>query len=297
MRNSSGFFYGPEKIGRAHFTRHFYDKNNMPIIQSAGNILNYSVNYFIKLLSPLGKNRLMAVIVLLIMNHFKKYNKQSGGSLNYLSMVEKILLPMGKNMLVVIASLLLLDYFVKNKKLVGGNQSGSFANRLSIILNNKYYKKQNGGNLLAELGKIAIPVGVNQFNATALLIVLDNLFKKSKIQSGGCQLLHIIKQLVAPLGINQLLTSLGLIILTQTDNKYKKHLQKGGDCGCGGFKKIPYIQTGGNIYGSNNCNCGNTNTLEVVGDIPLNYNNNSQYGCTIPEWGSNLIVEGQGKCL
>jgi hypothetical protein len=318
---STGYYYAPPKIGRTHFSRYYYSQDTRPLIQGdhvpthnylpqyGGNILGYSLKYFVNVLAPLGKDRLMATIVLLVLNHFKKFNKQTGGSISYLSMAEKTLAPLGKNMLVVIGALLLMDYFVRNKKLIGGNNQSSdiFSKKITELLKSKY--KQSGGSLLVELGKVVIPSGINAFKATTLLILLDKLFtsgnqkqKQTQKQSGGCQLMNILRQLVMPLGVNQFLTSLGLIALTKTDIKYKKYLQKGGDCGCGVIKKLSSNkQMGGNLFGpdfgSNNCNCS-SNTLEIVGDTALNYSNNlQQFGYKIPEWGSNLVVEGQGKCL
>lgn len=302
---SSGYYYDTPKIGRAQLSRYYYHQDTRPLLQgdclqsntfsqSGGNIIEYSFNYFVNLLAPLGKDRLMAVIVLLVLNHFKKFNKQVGGSANYLAMAEKTLAPLGKNVLVVMGALLLLDYFTRNKKMLGGGDN-AFMKKLVELLRSKY--KQTGGNMIAQLSKIVMPAGINVFKATTLLILLDRLFKGNKRrQQGGCPLLDALRQAIAPLGINKLLTAMGLIALTQTNTKFKKHLQKGGDCGCGGILKKAG-QSGGGLFGSDNCNCG-ANTLEVVGDKALNYSMDlQQFGCKIPEWGSNLLIDGQAKCL
>lgn len=274
--NSSGYYYGLPKVGRAQLTRYYYDQSTEPIIQGGGNILGYTFNYFVSLLAPLGKDRLMAVIVLLVMNHFKKFNKQSGGSLNYLAMAEKTLAPLSNNLLIVIGSLLLLDYTIKNKRLIGGSSDKcGFSKKLVQLLKSKYKTSQSGGNLLIELGKIVMPLGINHFKATTLLIMLDRLFKRhsSKLY-GGTQLLTVLKETVSPLNMDKFLTTLGLSAFTK---------QNGGDCGCGGIKSIADIQTGGS-----QCNCS----------MAQNYTTDlTQFGSQIPTWGSNLIVEGQGTCL
>ena len=313
--NSVGYYYDLPKVGRAQLSRKYYDNDTRPIYSSCqkcvpANVVHLSQNggsiggqcfqNLVRFIAPLGKTQLMAVIVLFVMNHFKKNflgksSKQSGGGYNYVDMAGKALAPLGKNALVVVAALLLLNYFTKNRsgKMKGGDNT-KFMKKLVELLKSKHNKKQKGGNILANLNKIIAPMGGNMFVATALLLLLNNLFedKHDRKQKGGVNLICALRQLVMPMGINSFLTTLGLISLTRIRK------QKGGDCGCGGILNVGK-QSGG-VYGCKNCGCGD-NALEVVGDKALDYSLDlKQFGCKIPEWGYNLQVngpDGQTKCI
>jgi hypothetical protein len=289
--NSSGYFYDLPKVGRTQLSRHYYDGQHLiqgdciphNIYAQKGGSSLYLQNLISSLL-PMTKERLMAVVTLLVMQHYNKYGLekrkvQKGGS-SYITMAERALSVLNKNTLAVIAGLLLLNYFNKNRLQKGGGKNCEFWDRLIHILDNKN-KKQIGGFLEH--------VSPTKFTASALLVLLNSMFNnKSKKQSGGtCPLLNVLQRLLGPFNINQFLTAIGLVALTGT-----KKRQKGGDCGCG----PPTLQTGG-AFGDHNCGLG-TNTLEVVGDKALYYNDNlQQFGCEIPSWGDNLKVAGQGKCI
>lgn len=337
--NSTGYYYDLPKVGRAQLSRHYYDQRNPPLIQGncvpthhqiggnrnvfsekayhqiGGNMmLGHSFQSLAKFLAPMGKTQLMAVIVLLVLQHFGTYKKHklSGGG-NYLTMAEQTLAPLGHNALVVVAALLLMNYLMKSwssrkHKLSGGvgdgDDSSDFQKRLVKILKSKYNKqdknklKLSGGMILDKLYKIVAPTGTTAFSVTVLLILLDRLFRGEKKQKGGRKqsggnLFCVLRKLLMPMGVSNFLIMLGLIALTRSTQERKKNRLNGGDCGCGGILK----QDGG---GCNNCGCGN-NALEVVGDKALNYSKNlTQFGCKIPEWGYNLHVsgpDGQTKCI
>lgn len=287
--NSSGYFYDLPKVGRAQLSRHYYDGQHLiqgnciprNIYSQKGGSSLYLQNLISSIL-PMTKERLMAVVTLLVMQHYNKYGLekskiQKGGS-NYITMAEKALSVLNKNTLAVIAGLLLLNYFNKNRLQKGGGKNCEFWDRLIHILDNTN-KKQIGGFLYPP----------TKFTDSSLLTLLNNMFNnRTKKQTGGaCPLLNILQKLLSPFNINQFLTAIGLVALTGINKK-----QKGGDCGC--VKKNK--QTGG-AFGDHNCGLG-TNALEVVGDKALNYNVNlQQFGCTIPSWGDNLKVDGQGQCI
>lgn len=317
---STGYYYDLPKIGRTQLSRHYYDQSNPPFIQGdciphniyshhlqdGGSqfMLGHSLQGLAKFIAPLGNTQLMAVIVLLVLNHFKynifgKNKKMSGGfdGYQYVDMAEKVLAPMGRNMLIVVAGLLLLNYFYKNnkkQKLRGGDQDmNTFEKKLIKILREKH--KQSGGMILSNLMKIVIPSSMEKFSATALLILLDKLFKQNsnkKIQYGGGNIICLLRQLLMPMGVNKFLTMLGLVSLT-TISKNKK-IKGGSNCGCPKEKK--YLKGGR----CDNCGVGD-NALEIVGDKALDYSKNLwQFGCKIPEWGYNLSVQGpngQTKCI
>lgn len=295
--NSTGWYLDLPKVGRTKFTRHYYDKDSQLIfLGGSKKQIGGALQNFINILMPLGKNKLMALIILLVLDHFNKYKKiQRGGSMSYIDIAEKTLAPLGKNALLVIAALLLLDYLSNKKtKLIGGNINNTFQKKLIQLLQSKH-NKQKGGAIINNLYGIIMPLGVNNFSATTLLILLDVLFSKKNIsQRGGGNLFCVLRKLLMPMGINKFLATLGLVALTQT-NKERKLKGGDNDCGCGGL-----LNQKGGTFGNNNCGCGN-NALEVVGDKALNYSKNlQQFGCKMPEWGYNLYVDGpqgQTKCI
>ena len=317
--NSVGYYYDIPKIGRAQLSRKYYDNDSRLILLDGQDCIPAKIAYKYKggsinkliggncfqglasFLAPLGKNQLMAVIVLFVLNYFnkqfyKKY-KQSGG--NYVDMAEKTLAPLGKNALLVVAALLLFDYFTKNYKMKMKGGDNTFMKKIIKLLQAKH--KQSGGMIINQLQKIVAPMGGNMFVATGLLILLNELFKGKKLkQKGGSNLFCVLRKLLMPLGINSFLVVLGLIALTKSQKDRK---QKGGNnscngcSGCGGILNFDKLNGG---YGCKNCGCGD-NALEVVGDKALNYSlDYKQFGCKIPEWGYNLHVngpDGQTKCI
>lgn len=292
---STGYYYGLPKIGRAQLSRHYYDGQHL--IQGeciphniysqkggSGLVFENMINFLL----PIGRTNLMAIIILLVLQYYNKYNTekkkiQRGGS-SYINIAEKALSSLNINTLAVIAGLLLLNYLNKGSKMVGGIRN-DFWNRLVNILGNRYNEKSHIGGMLNNIGttKIAIP---------ALLMVLDNMFKnrkqrqgqKQRQKGGECMLLSTLQNILHPMNINSLLATIGLISLSKA--------QKGGK-----KDNCQKEQKGGCLFGEHNCGLGN-NALEVVGDKALYYNDNlSQFGCTIPSWGSNLEVQGQGQCI
>lgn len=231
-----GYYLDLPKVGRAHLTRKFYNNDTKhELISWAKCVPRKSVHIggggnIMTMINGLNKTKLMAVIALLVLNYFKKWNKkQSGGG--YIDNVHKILRPMSKNMLMVIAGLLLLHYFtVGSKKMRGGD------GKLKELLGNNY----------DNIAKIS---GGKKFNAKELLDALNKLFcsKEGDKQRGGMNIYEIVGEYF------------------------------GGKCGNG------------------------SNALEVVGDKALDYSKDfKQFGCTIPEWGYNLKVNGpygQTKCI
>ena len=253
--NSSGYYYGLPKVGRALFTRHFYDQDTRPLLDGASCIPHnpYSpqiggglqglqgLQGLMQFLAPMGNESLMTLVVLLVLEHFNKYDEKKlrGG---YLEHAQTIMTPMTKETLIVIAALLLLHYYTHPKTMSGGDSK--FTEKLIEILKKKY--KMRGGAILENIGQIIAPLGTNPFVATTLLVLLDRLFRGKKIMTGGGNDLFSV--------IHQLLN--------------KNNKMKGGDCGC---------MEGG------------SNPLEVVGDKPLNYNKDlQQFGCKVQSWGANL---------
>ena len=168
------------------------------------------------MITPMGKNSLATLIVLLFLNYLQRKRtisskKQLGGGMHdYI----KLLLPMSKNNLVVLASLLLLNHFILNKK--------------------SRSKKQKGGNMImSEVSKLLAPLGVNSLGASIILVILNRAIRKTKkkVQKGG-NILHPLIKLVAPLGIN-MFTATGILVILKkmfklkSDRKLKK--MKGGN--------------------------------------------------------------------
>ena len=234
-----------------------------------------------KLLIPLGKTQLATLIVLLVLNSFAGVgrSRQRGGN-QYID----LLMPLGKNMLVVVGALLLLHYFTntwkKAFKQKGGKDKNNgnndedkknakelFLKNILKLLEKKNNKNQQGGaTILGTITKLLAPMGSETFTATALLLILQQMFSSGrKIRQkggGGAALTTTLRNLLMPLGINRFLSTMGLLALTQ---------MRGG----------AYAR-------------------EVVGEIPLNYTKDlTQFGCKIPSWGNNLFVNrpNQKKCI
>lgn len=214
--NSSGYYYGLPKVGRALFTRHFYDQDTRPLLDGAKciphnpypqQIGGSGLQGLMQILAPMGNESLMTIVVLLVLEHFNKYNEKKlrGG---YLEQAQAILTPMTKETLIVIAALLLLHYYSHPKTMSGGDSR--FTKKLVEILKKKY--KMRGGIILENIGQIIAPLGTDPFVATTLLIMLDRLFRGKKTMTGGGNDLFSV--------IHQLLNK---------NNKNNK--MNGGDCG------------------------------------------------------------------
>ena len=93
------------------------DKCKVKVPLNGGSMLGSSVATLGDLLSPMGKNSLIALIILLFGKHLvvkrKMTKTQMGGNMMEYT---KMFLPMSKDNLLALASLLLIHYFVKNKK-------------------------------------------------------------------------------------------------------------------------------------------------------------------------------------
>jgi hypothetical protein len=169
----------------------------------SASIIGSAVNNLGNLLAPLGKNSLIALIILLFGKHLvirrKMTKAQMGGN-----MIEytKMLLPMSKNNLLALASLLLIHYFVKNKR----------------------SKLQRGGSMMKEIGNLLAPLGVNALGTSVILLLLKVAVKKGKKkkvkQSGGMDLVHPLINLVAPLGVSAF-TATGILVLLEKMFKLK----------------------------------------------------------------------------
>jgi len=198
------------------------DEGDAPKMKG-GNLLNEAVNVLSSIIFPMDNNSLIALVVLLITNHFvylKKTKKSTktkkGGDLtDYFN----IFLPMSKNNLLTLASILLIHYFVKNK--------------------NK--KIQKGGALFTEISNILAPLGVNQFGTSVILLLLNQAvnFKtaktpktpKSKKKGGSFE--NPLVELIAPLGLSAFISTGILTILNEIFKKKNDPLniktKKGGD--------------------------------------------------------------------
>lgn len=299
-------FSGGSKSNRKNKTK------NKTKNQKGGQVFQNLAN----LLMPMGKTQLVSLITLLTLNHFKMYGKmktyhksksvksksksQKGG---YLGGLERILAPMGHNALVVVLTLLLMDHFIskKNKsKMKGGanaNDTLSKNEAKKLLINSLNTKNQSGGSLWTSIQLTVAPMGLNNFTATALLLVLNRLAKvrstKHK-QYGGAYIATTLSNILMPLGVNKFLTTLGLVVLVEL-KKGKKKKQKGGK-----KKNIKNMKGGSScMFGDSNCGWGD-DALEVVGDKALNYSNDlTQFGCKVKEWGADLLVQkdGQYSCI
>jgi len=186
-------------------------------LQKGGNIIGSSVSYIAQLLSPVSKEALATVVVLLALNlsnlsSKKKSKTKKGGGLvtGTIQTLAKTLFPMSKESLLVLTSLLLLNYLKQNNR----------------------KRSQHGGNvLLVELGNLLAPMGKSMLASTALIVLLsDILTKKKKVQKGGNPFISELYSLVAPLGATSFEITAVLIILQELFNKKrrKKAGQRGG---------------------------------------------------------------------
>jgi len=181
------------------------------------------------LLSPMGSNALISLILLIFMQSFtqkrpqKKIAIQVGGGI---SEMESILAPLGKSNLIVLASLLLLHYVAKNT--LDNDESEEKE------LKKKTKKPMVGGassDITGAISSILAPLGVNSLGTSAILIMIQQAFmssskknnktnsqekdtiktKKLIKQQGGSSML---KDLIAPLGTNAFIAT-GLLILIE----------------------------------------------------------------------------------
>lgn len=218
--------------------------------QKGGNMMQGLKDSIVTLgnqLTPLGRNSLASLIVILFLNYLHKNKKISGkkklggGIKDYISM----LIPMGKSNLIVLASLLLLNNFAchkKGSKQVGGNLimseitkilaplglNSAGASIILVALSKLYTKKQKGGAITQNLLKTLMPMGKDVFVSTGILLLLQKMFeckskKKSskKKQKGGNLTLMMsqLKELLAPLGVNVFLATSGLVGLKYMKNR------------------------------------------------------------------------------
>lgn len=277
MKSRIGYFLDYPVVGPGKLSRQYYSHDNKPHLlnnypcyqdtvytQTGGNptIFGSCLQKLVTFLLPFNKSQLAAVIGLLVMNNFKiSSKKQAGGS--YLNNMERVLMGMSKNVLVVVGGLLLLDYFTGKKKQSGGGCGCGI--KLNKILEYDETIQSGGSNQISSI--ISGIVGSKNFIATGLLLLLHNWFKKGKkhTMSGGGNFIDVIRNLIIPMKLDMFMVTLGLIALTKFVTKRHRKTQKGG----------------------------NGERIEVVGDKPLNYTKDlKQFGCKIPEWGSDL-----GKCI
>ena len=241
-----------------------------------------------KMMIPMGKNQLVAMIFLLISGLIVKGTRKAKSSMDIKSIRQKggnkLLMPMNKNMLIVIATLLFLHYLTHSntrKKLTqqGGNQ---FVKELIKIMDRK--GKQKGGQTLADLAGLINPLRNIVVSANRLIRAIGEVVnkvtpeKKPNNQTGGYNLIPIIQKIVMPLGVNTFLSTLGLTILTMVPLRR----QKGGQVS----PNDSSFRDQGSLY-------------DVIAQPTLTYTKNlSQFGCTIPEWGYILADKcGQSKCV
>jgi hypothetical protein len=193
------------------------------IPMSGGALLGEAVTTLSGMLSPMGKNALVSLVVLLFSRHLissrKMSKKQMGGNLMDYT---KMLLPMTKNSLLALASILLIHHFVKNK----------------------HKKTQRGGTMMTELGSLLAPLGVNELGSSIIILLLSVAVRKGKHKNGskkgskkgrhkgGMDIIHPIVELVAPLGISAF-ASTGILVVLERIFKLKRDkmmgkLRKGG---------------------------------------------------------------------
>ena len=188
-------------------------------IQKGGVLLGEAVQSLAKIIFPMGKNSLIALIVLLFTNHLvssrKTTKKQMGGNLTD---YYKMFVLMGKNSLLALASILLIHYFVKNKK----------------------KRIQKGGALLSEVSKILAPLGVDQFGTPIVLLILNEAVRRSRVgkkgkkstRGGGSGIVHPLIELIAPLGVTTFVSTGVLVILDKMFKMKRERLhgktRKGG---------------------------------------------------------------------
>jgi hypothetical protein len=173
-----------------------------------------------KIMLPLGKNNLLILGSLLLLNHYAKESlslKKNGIELKKNIHIMKggndtltsILTPLGLNQLGASVVLVLLQQAFFNKKI-------SF---------NK--KTQIGG--VSPLKELIAPLGTNAFIATGLLIVLEKLitnqFKKNKSKKlvGGSNDFDKLFNMLAPITFNTFATKESLDKFNLMSNKKKKN--------------------------------------------------------------------------
>lgn len=189
------------------------------------------------LLSPMGSNALISLILLIFMQSFTEKRPQKkiqvGGGMTEMG---TILAPLGKSNLIVLASLLLLHYVAKNTNNQDENTSKEPKKTKKIMV---------GGNpdITGAISSILAPLGVNSLGTSAILIMIQQAFmssnkkndnnnqedtiktKKVSKQQGGSSML---KDLIAPLGTNAFIAT-GLLILIEklfVDNDRKNNYEK-----------------------------------------------------------------------
>lgn len=253
---STGYYYNIPMIGK-QFSRMFYDYDNEPRIQfgSGIEVIGTVIQNFFAFLHPYSTNELVAVIILLVMNHYSKSGviKQRGGGLE---VIESFLSSIDKNALVLIGGLLLMDFFFrkKNKKMTGGQND--FSKKLVIIL------KNNKNKLYLPKNKVTLNVKPLQSN-------LNKVLNNKKMDGGS--IFCVLKQIIMPLGIESFLVASGLgYILTSTK-------KGGGKCDCEGA-----IKRGGFIAYSPGSN-------EFNPLIDYIDNNVGKGNCSLPEWNIKCI--------
>lgn len=250
-----GFTNDLPKIGIKELSRKSYE-NDCPYLLP-GPYYNQSgrgFNQLISIMMPYSKNALAALLLLLIGGVSSKKDVQYGG-------YGKLLFGhFNKNMLLVLASLLLLHYISKNK--------------LTKNLKESIGKIMKGGEI-DDIDKM-LSSNVKHFSADKLKkslfeIVKDggNIRSVSKTQSGGNNLVMILRQTLSTLRVDNMLIALGLSFLADQTRKSKK----GG-----------YIKPGPEY--------------DVVGQPTLTYSHNkSQFGCVLPEWGYIFGSSTKSNCI
>ena len=163
-----------------------------------------------RMISPLTVNALAGMVSLLFMNEMMRKKKitskkQLGGTIgDYVSMF----VPLGKSSLIALASILLLNYYVVKK-------------------NSRKHKTHKGGNLImADVGKLLAPLGVNAFGTSLVLLLLNRCISKKivkKQQKGGS--LQPLIGMIAPLGINTFIAT-GVLTLLGSMFRHKSIILK-----------------------------------------------------------------------
>lgn len=181
-------------------------------VKMGGNGLVGAAHEVGRMLAPLGANALAGAVALLFMDEMLRKRKitskkQLGGSIgDYVS----IFLPMGKNSLVALASILLLNHYVVKK-------------------NSRKHRTHKGGNLImADVGKLLAPLGVNAVGSSLILLLLSRCVSSKtmkKQQKGGGSLQPLIG-LIAPLGMNMFIATGILASLSKMFNHKSAVLRK-----------------------------------------------------------------------
>ena len=178
----------------------------------------YAINELAHILQPLNMKSLVDLNLELFLNNLHKTKpnkaKQFGGNINSL---QEIIAPLGKQNLLVLASLLLLHHFAVESQPNTKLENKQVHHKMTIL--------KGGAN--ETLTSILSPLGINQFGACVILVILQQAFTKntketkeinSKKQSGGNNLINLI----APLGKNAFIAT-GLLIVIERlfSNKIK----------------------------------------------------------------------------